>query len=128
MISLTIDFDSDKEKLRFYQTLKALKGKFNVEIKRFQKARSLNQNRYYWKYVVGEISAFTGFTKDEAHEALRMLFLREDKVIRATGESIPASRSTTDLTTAEFEEYCEQVRIWALNTLDVYIPLPNETI
>ena len=128
MISLTVDFDSDREKLGFYRTLKALKGKFNVEIKRHQKARSLNQNRYYFKFVVGEISAYTGFTKDETHEALRMLFLREDKVIKATGESIPSSRSTTELTTTEFEEYLEQIRIWALNTLEIYIPLPHETV
>lgn len=54
------------------------------------------------------------------HEALKFKFLRVEK------EGIESARSTTDLTTTEFEEYMNQIRIWALTELDVKIPLPNE--
>jgi len=36
------------------------------------------------------------------------------------------TRSTTDLTTVEFEDFCSRVRTWASKTLKIIIPLPNE--
>jgi hypothetical protein len=38
----------------------------------------------------------------------------------------PTVRSTSDLSTIEFEEYCSKIRMWASKELGVYIPSPNE--
>ncbi len=85
-----------------------------------KQSRSLNENNYYWGVVVEELSQHTGFTPPEMHEALKMKFLR---IVKGQLESC---RSTTDLTVGEFENYLSQVRQWASEELQVFIPLPNE--
>lgn len=39
---------------------------------------------------------------------------------------IEYARSTTELSTIEFEKYLEDIRRWASMKLSCYIPLPNE--
>jgi len=84
------------------------------------KTRSNQENRYYWGVVIKILSDETGYSDNEMHDALRMLFLldRERKV--------PTLISTTSLSTVQFEEYMSKVRAWASSDLDVYIPEPNE--
>jgi len=125
MITTTVDFDSDREKLGFYRVLKALKGKFNIEIKRVRKKRSNPQNNYYFGVVVNEISRSTGFFPDEVHDLLKRKFLSFEKANPITGEACVFAKSTTGLTTQEFEQYCEQIRIWCISELDIYIPEPS---
>ena len=84
-----------------------------------QKPRSIPQNKYYWDVVVGLISETTGFTAQEAHDALKLKFLR---VVKGKMETV---RSTTDLTTKEFEDYVSQIRVFASQELACYIPEPN---
>jgi len=91
------------------------KEQFSVQ----QKPRSIPQNKYYWDVVVGLISETTGFTAQEAHDALKLKFLR---VVRGKMETV---RSTTDLTTAEFEKYLSSIRIFASEELNCFIPEPN---
>ena len=83
-------------------------------------ARSLQQNKYYWGVMIPILGNYFGMTHNETHEALKWHFLRkEDK-------KIPTIRSTTDLSTVEFEEYMKQVRVWASEEFGTYIPQPNE--
>lgn len=112
----------DKEKLSKY--LRGIEGKVSIIIKRYRDRldRSNNQNKYYWSVPVDLIAEYTGYTPDETHEALRMMFLRkyDDRIM-------PSIRSTTELSTVEFEDYMKQIRQWASMDLQLYIPLPNET-
>lgn len=112
----------DLDKLAKY--LQGIKGKVSLVVKRYREKseRSNNQNRYYWGVVIDLIADHTGYTPEEAHDAMKMMFLRkyEDSII-------PTIRSTTDLNTIEFEEYMKSVRQWASMEIEVYIPLPNET-
>jgi len=128
MISRTVNFDSDTDKKGLYSLLKALKGSYVIELKKYRKNRSVRENSYYWGVIIKELCSFTGFQPDEMHEVLKMKFLRDDKTIRATGELVPGFKSTKTLNTAEFEAYCEAIRVFALADLDCYIPLPNELI
>jgi hypothetical protein len=91
-----------------------------VIIRRPRKDRSSQQNRYYWGVVVELLCESTGYTQDEMHNALRMLFLRDDS------RQVPTIRSTAELTTVGFEEYLEKVRNWASDALGCDIPMPNE--
>ena len=85
-----------------------------------KKYRSLPENNYYWGVVVEELSQFTGFTPQEVHTLLKNKFL---KIVKGKLES---ARSTTDLSVAEFENFLSQVRQWASEELQVFIPIPNE--
>jgi hypothetical protein len=104
---------------------RALRGLLNapvdITIRRHRKTRSDRQHRYYFGVVVAVLAEFTGYTSDELHDALKMKFLLVDPE-----SSLPTVRSTTSLTTVEFEDFLERVRTWAAADLGVVIPLPNE--
>ena len=99
----------------------SLEGKeVEVIVRRRKKSRSMPQNAYYWAVVVKLVSETTGFTDEEAHIALKMMFLQDRT------RKIPTLRSTTELSTTEMEFYLENVRHWASTELSCFIPLPNE--
>lgn len=93
-----------------------------------KKNRSSQQNRYYHGIVLERLSLHIGYTPDEMHEVLKHKFLRTWRTIPTkTGpEEIEITRSTTELTTKDFEEYMTQVREWASINLGCWIPEPNE--
>ncbi|MBU0959480.1 MAG: hypothetical protein KKB31_06045 [Nanoarchaeota archaeon] len=100
--------------------IQSLNGcEIELTIDKRKKDRSNQQNRYYHAVVVKMIAEDLGYTKDEAHIALKMLFLLKDG-------KVPTVRSTTDLTTVEFEEYLRKIKRWASMFLNIYIPDPNE--
>lgn len=106
-------------KMAFY----VLEGKeAEITLAKRQKSRSGNQNRYYWGVVVSLLSEYIGeYNEDETHEAMKMQFLKVHH------EKLPDTcKSTANLTTAEFEDYIEKIRIWAGSFLGFYIPTPNE--
>ena len=108
--------------LSFKLAFCALEGKpIYVTVSKETKRRSNNQNAYYHGVVIKLLAECTGYTPDEAHDAVRWLFLR----VRRDG--LPESvRSTTSLSTAEFETYMTDIRQWASVELGCYIPEPNE--
>lgn len=94
-------------------------------LRKEKKDRSNQQNKAYWGIIIeilSEQEAFGGYTKDEIHDALREKFLsyRDEK----TG--LLKMRSTTSLSTVEFNDYYAQIQRWAAEFLQIYIPDPNE--
>ena len=128
MVNLLINFDLPQDKERLWKVLKNLKGKNRVEIKKYRKPRSSQENRYYWKVIVGTLAMEFGYTEQEMHFELKRLFLSYQKPNIKTGELVTFVRSTTDLDTMEAEIYYEQIRVWCLADYSIYIPLPNEII
>jgi len=105
----------------FNDYLTLLEGKeVDVIVKKHRKIRSNNQNAFYWGVCIKILSEELGYTEDEMHNALKMLFLQDNL------RKIPTLRSTTTLSTVEFEEYIEKIRQWAAQELSCIIPLPNE--
>ncbi len=102
-----------------------LEGKrFEVSIQRERKKRSNNQNAYYWGCVIPTIAAGVGYNSTEeehqlTHDGLRMMFLR------VPGPGFPTARSTTSLSTVEFEDYMRQCRQYGAER-GVYVCEPNE--
>lgn len=96
-------------------------GQYWIVLKEHKRDRSDPQNRYYWGCVIALISEWTGYTPEEAHEAMKMKFLRAHE-----DTDIPTVKSTTKLSTAEFEAYCESIRRFAAEH-QVVIPEPNQT-
>lgn len=94
-----------------------------VTIAKARKKRSDNQNAYYWGVVLARIADYSGYRgKDELeglHEELKRMFLPKFGRMNIT-------RSTSALSTIEFNNYIEDVKRWAVQELGIYIPDPNE--
>lgn len=108
-----------REKLKAY--IRGLKlGAYDVVIKKHEKQRSNPQNKYYWAVVCRMIADETGLTPDEAHEALKIKFLPKHH------DLLPTVKSTTKLSTIEFQAYIAEITMWAAEFLQLIIPDPNE--
>ena len=90
-------------------------GKLSVDIKRYRKKRTDNQNSLYWLWLE-TISKDTGFHPDELHATFRAMFLT-DKTKR-----IPLVRSTTALNSLEFMSYLNRIE---QKSAELGIELPN---
>ena len=111
----------------FKAELSRLEGKsITVELKQQRKARSGNQNRYYWLIVIGLISESTGYTPDECHELLKQIFNGVSRDIAGATYLIP--QTTTKLNTKEWEDYMSLIRTWASAELGLFIPCPNSDV
>ena len=99
-----------------------------VVIRQEKHPRSRQQNKYYWGVVVETLAKELGYLPDEMHEILKAQFLREHiKIQHGFAEKeVEVIKSTTDLSTKEMEEYCEQIRIWAIHDFGIRILTPNE--
>ena len=90
--------------------------------------RSIPENKFYWGVVVDILSNDLGYPKNEIHEILKEMFLREPKYIK-TKEGVKEvwiTKSTAKLTVPEFEAYIEEIRVWSAMNLGIMIPEPNE--
>ena len=112
--------------MSLYKMMKNLKGVQVVNIKKHRKKRSSSENRYYWGVIIKVLGDEFGYLPDEMHQVLKRVFLTYEKPNQVTGEIEFFSKSTTDLTTQQAEEYYENIRIWALSNFSILIPLPNE--
>lgn len=96
-------------------------GAFQVEVKKYVKDRSVQQNRLYWKWL-GEISDFTGDTKDDLHDkfAAKLLGMEEKEIKYKDSNGVTRTElinrpiSTKSLTTKQFAEYLEKIEITIL--------------
>lgn len=96
---------------RWKATLGRLVGKrVTVTVRREQQRRTTNQNAWYWSDVgpLALFSEWTGYEKDEAHELLKQMFLKEEKVL-PTGEIVESTGRTSTMTIEQFSEYCNRV-------------------
>jgi hypothetical protein len=102
--------------------LKDMESPYTVEVKKHR------NTRYYWKCIVQVLAQELGYFNDEMHDILRAKFLNEWQMIEINNNKIGLNKivSTTSLNTKEFENYAEQIRIWALSDLGIRLMLPNE--
>lgn len=110
-------------------------SKVTVTIATRYNKRSTRQNSVLHWYL-NEIADETGMEQDAIKEILRHKFLSVDAVDKngeimadkSTGEVLKTYRSTADLSTVEFNEFTEKIRLWANDFLNLQLPLPNEDI
>lgn len=91
-----------------------------VIIRKPKTKRSDLQNNYYWGVVIELLSKELGYDQDEIHEILKYKFLQSNAM------GMPYIKSTTKLSTGEFEEYLSKIKQWAAEFLHIVIPDPNE--
>ena len=116
-----------KERIKLLQD-----GEYTVEIKRYKKQRSLDQNGYYWGCVVQlvyEGLRDAGYDEirnpDDAHAMLKEMFFKKVIFSEKKGE-LAMIQSSTAFSTIEFEDKMQSIRQWAKEFLNINIPLPNE--
>ncbi len=89
----------------FERLCRALEGKrITVTLSPYRKPRSLPQNSYYWGVVLATFAEHLGYLPDELHRAMAGKFL-----VKNPGEKIEVTKSTTELSTVEFNEYIEKI-------------------
>lgn len=119
------------------ERIKKLNGKeVYITIVKKTKSRSSDQNRYYWGCVLKVLASEIGELEEDMDVSLRKQFLEtyipqihdglKIKFLTDRSKKFPVPKSTTELSTVEFEEFLSKVRIWASSELNIYIPLPNE--
>lgn len=94
-----------------------------------RKPRSEQENRYYWGVVVAILSEELGLIPEQTHDIIKNKFLLNHRVKTEFGKVVWAvayPRSTSTLSTSEFEDLMAKVRMWAQTELNIYIPLPHE--
>lgn len=95
--------------------LRSLAGKHvELVLRKRQQKRSHQANRFYWGYVLDEIADAAGYSKEEAHEALKYQFLRDD----GDGPLVRV-KSTADLSTEDFSAYVERCMVLGAETFGI---------
>ena len=96
-----------------------------VDILPFKKSRTNRQNDFYWGVVIKTVSEYTGYHPHEAHELFASVLLPYETVTIGT-HSRKIVKSTTKLSTIEFEQYISDIQQFCTESLGLYIPSPNE--
>ena len=102
-----------------------------ITIERRKKQRSHPQNNFYWGVIIPIIQHALYdlgniYTKEQVHDILKHMFLKEDVPVGKDGEFLTKIKSTTDLTTSGFMDYVQEITIWAATFLKVEIPEPGQ--
>ena len=101
---------------------------WQISIQPFKKARSNKQNRLYWDWMT-LVSAETGYTKLESHEAFRDKF-KDAYGLETTGSigghEFTIRVSTKTLEPAVFAQYMLDVERFCIDTLNLYLPHPED--
>lgn len=82
--------------------------------------RSIRANSYYWGCVIDILAEEWGYSKEEMHDALGLMFRQ------TRDEFIPTIERTSQMSSRRFWEYIEQVRRWASMDYNINIPDPNK--
>lgn len=98
--------------------------------------RSSKQNRFYWLILSDfiqprfyELGYREVKTPEDVHSFLTNRFLSRKILNEDTGEVIgEVTRSTTELTTVEWEEYREDINQFASEYLGIVLPDPNQQL
>lgn len=109
-------------------------GRYLLDISQ-KKKRSNDQNAYYWAIMTDYIQPALydlGWreikNKEAAHDFCRDMFLKVKVVNEVTGDERMKTKSTTELSTTEFNEYLEEISQWSAEFLGITVPAPNEQL
>ena len=118
---------------KLYEWFKqAMDGIYLVEVKKVRKPRSNDQNGWLWGCIYpllldAMIDAGWEFTNvEQLHEFFKAQMTADEVVNRETGEIVKFPSSTSSMSTVEFSAYCENLREYAREYLNVEIPDPDK--
>ena len=112
--------------------------KVEITIEKARNKRTNPQNRWYWGVAVEMVSMRllelgSPMNKEDLHTLIKLAvgkiepsLIYHEIVIESTGEIITQLKSTSELTTTDFMAFKQHIQQWAVDTLDIQIPDPNE--
>lgn len=104
--------------------------RFGLIIERAKDRRTVSDplRRYYWAVVMLMIAEETGHSTDSIHEAMKRKFLGYTD--ERTGlEMVPSVFSDdSKLSVQEKKAFIDEVRRWASDFLNIWIPEPESTV
>jgi hypothetical protein len=107
-------------------------GEYTIEIKKYKKPRSLQQNRYLhavlipcFREALNEVGYDEVRTDEQAKLLMKSMFLRRSTVNKETGEVLEYIQDTSALNTFEMATLYEDVWKFASEHLNYVIPSPN---
>lgn len=128
----------DREKMDLWM-MNYTEKEMGVTIKPYRKNRSRQQEKYYHAVPKVMVAEEMGIAPEEAHDFLCKLFLTVEESKEINGKLVRYERvkSTTELDTIQYNEFCKNIRQWASlptqdhgldrdSGLELYIPEPNE--
>ena len=96
----------------------------SISLLKTSKKRSLPQNKLYWLYLAC-IEKETGNLSSDLHEYFKDKFLKK-QLIEVLGKQIIKEASTANLKTVAFNEYLENIVIFASTELSIKLPNPDD--
>lgn len=106
-------------------------GTYQFDIRRARNPKTKQQRGWLWNYIYPTllealIDAGWEFTNvNEVHEFFKYIFKSHRVINRFTGEVIEIPESTADMDTVEYSTYCEKLRDYAREYLNIEINEPD---
>lgn len=137
MTSYQFDIHDDgsvhiRGKAKFLEDMSHFKGQTLIaEFRKPKKSRTLPQNRFYFSnYIPAQIECFKemwgeSYTVEMLHDWNKNNIFCTEHVDEESGEVFKMPRSSTKLSTVEWEECLEIGRTFFLNKFNFMLPYPN---
>jgi len=117
-----------QDKIDLYNQLKKLRLPYVVCFESIFRPRGLNQNKYYWRFIIKVLAEETGQLKSEVEKELLLEHALIRKFEDEEGNEVCEVERSSGMSSMRFEEYCEDCRMYAQLKYDVYLLAPNEVI
>ncbi len=106
-------------------------GNYDVEVKLIRRPRSNDQNGWLWgciyplllEAMINEGWEFT--SAEQLHEFFKAQMVADKVINKHTGEIVEFPGSTASMDTVTFSTYCEKLRDYAREYLNIEIPDPD---
>lgn len=125
-----VNFSEPREKNALLARLRLLTGLHRITDVKHKERRSDRQNRWYWPCFVAPFADYlrecgNEVTDEEAHGALKFMFLRKTVTNNTTGETLDTVQSSAELDTGAFNEYLEKCAAFLIEECGITPPDAN---
>lgn len=100
-------------------------GRYELQIKRSVKKRSLAQNKLFWLWMAC-MEQETGQLAQDIHDYYCYKFLPRDIADLKTGEVVRVGGHTSTLTSEAFTEFLDKIQADAATELGITLPTPED--
>jgi hypothetical protein len=124
-----VNMSEPRERGMLLDYLRTLEGMHRVSVVKFRPRRTDRQNRYYWPVFVQTFVDYLAaqgckHTPQEVHDMFRVKFLQSKPEI-VDDLCVTFTRSTTELDTAEFNRYLDDIAMWLADMFHIVLPEPS---
>ena len=112
--------------------VQAADGVYLVEVKKVHKPRTNDQNGWLWGCIYPLMldalndAGWDFVNVEQVHEFFKSIMTKESVVNKETGEIVEFPTSTATMNTVAFSAYCEKLRDYAREYLNMEIPDPDK--